>query len=119
MAQTCISCIRSAQVHIRWSSSFLAITSCCAAIQTIAGRLLSTARIILRLSKRSSFRFFTDPATRAPALESGAADIMGELAPLDALALARRDDITLLPQPIPGMPLQFMFNTRKAPYRSA
>jgi peptide/nickel transport system substrate-binding protein len=61
------------------------------------------------------FRFFTDPATRAPALESGAADIMGELAPLDALALARRDDITLLPQPIPGMPLQFMFNTRKAP----
>lgn len=61
------------------------------------------------------FRFFTDPATRAPALESGAAHIMGELAPLDALALNRRDDMTLLPQPIPGMPLQFLFNTAKAP----
>ncbi|RMF49822.1 MAG: hypothetical protein D6749_12230 [Chloroflexota bacterium] len=61
------------------------------------------------------FRFFTDPATRAPALESGAVDIIGELAPLDALALARRDDIALLPQPIPGMPLQFLFNTAKAP----
>ncbi len=61
------------------------------------------------------FRFFTDPATRAPALESGAAHIMGELAPLDALALNRRDDMTLIPQPIPGMPLQFLFNTAKAP----
>lgn len=61
------------------------------------------------------FRFFTDPATRAPALESGAVDIIGELPPLDALALARRDDITLIPQPIPGMPLQFFFNTGKAP----
>jgi peptide/nickel transport system substrate-binding protein len=61
------------------------------------------------------FRFFTDPATRAPALESGAAHIMGELAPLDALALNRRDDMTLIPQPIPGMPLQFLFNTAKTP----
>ncbi|MFQ3534949.1 MAG: ABC transporter substrate-binding protein [Aggregatilineales bacterium] len=61
------------------------------------------------------FRFFTDPATRAPALESGSVDIIGELPPLDALAVARRDDITLIPQPIPGMPLQFFFNTSKAP----
>lgn len=61
------------------------------------------------------FRFFTDPATRAPALESGAVDIIGELPPLDALAVARRDGITLVPQPIPGMPLQFFFNTAKAP----
>lgn len=61
------------------------------------------------------FRFFTDPATRAPALESGAVDIIGELPPLDALAVARRDDIALVPQPIPGMPLQFFFNTSKAP----
>ena len=61
------------------------------------------------------FRFFTDPATRAPALESGAVDIIGELPPLDALAVARRDDIVLVPQPIPGMPLQFFFNTAKAP----
>ncbi|PJF31786.1 MAG: hypothetical protein CUN51_02260 [Candidatus Thermofonsia Clade 1 bacterium] len=61
------------------------------------------------------FRFFTDPATRAPALESGAVDIIGELPPLDALAVARRDGITLMPQPIPGMPLQFFFNTAKAP----
>ncbi|MFN7210563.1 MAG: ABC transporter substrate-binding protein [Aggregatilineales bacterium] len=61
------------------------------------------------------FRFFTDPATRAPALESGAVDIIGELPPLDALAVARRDDIALVPQPIPGMPLQFFFNTAQAP----
>lgn len=61
------------------------------------------------------FRFFTDAATRAPALESGDAHIMGEIPPVDALALSRRDDLVLVPQPIPGMPLQFFFNTTKAP----
>lgn len=61
------------------------------------------------------FRFFTDPATRAPALESGAAHIMGEIPPTDALILSRNPDLMLLPQPIPGQPLQFFFNTKRPP----
>jgi peptide/nickel transport system substrate-binding protein len=61
------------------------------------------------------FRFFTDPATRAPALETGAAQVMGEVAPTDALVLSRNSDIRLIPQPIPGLPLQFFFNTASAP----
>lgn len=61
------------------------------------------------------FRFFTDPATRAPALETGAVQIMGEISPLDAQGLARADQFALVPQPIPGMPFQFFFNTNRAP----
>ena len=62
-----------------------------------------------------AFRFFTDPATRAPALETGAAHVMGEIAPTDALFLGRNPEIQLIPQPIPGLPLQFFFNTARAP----
>ncbi|HVO42487.1 MAG TPA: ABC transporter substrate-binding protein, partial [Aggregatilineales bacterium] len=61
------------------------------------------------------FRFFTDPASRAAALLSGAANIMGELAPTDARQLTGNPSIKLYPQPIPGEPLQFLFNTRKTP----
>ncbi len=61
------------------------------------------------------FRFFTDPATRAPALESGAAQIMGEIPALDAIAIARRPDLRLVTQPIPGLPLQFLLNTAQPP----
>ena len=61
------------------------------------------------------FRFFTDPSTRAPALESNAAQIMGELSPTDALLFTGNSEIRLYPQPIPGEPLQFLFNTRKTP----
>ncbi|MCC7206084.1 MAG: hypothetical protein IT323_02185 [Anaerolineae bacterium] len=61
------------------------------------------------------FRFFTDPATRAPALETGAAQIVGEIAPVDAQILARDPSLQILPVRIPGLPLQFFFNTSIGP----
>ncbi|MBX3061443.1 MAG: hypothetical protein KF726_00610 [Anaerolineae bacterium] len=65
--------------------------------------------------KEIEFRFFQDPATRAPALETGEAQVMGELAPADALLFSRGTDVQVLPQPIPGQPLQFFINTSAAP----
>ncbi|MBK8032328.1 MAG: hypothetical protein IPK17_23180 [Chloroflexi bacterium] len=61
------------------------------------------------------FRFFTDTATRALALEGGDAQIMGELLPIDARALAVSQEIELLPVSVPGQPLQFLLNTSIAP----
>ncbi len=61
------------------------------------------------------FRFFTDPATRAPALETGEVNIMGELSPTDALLFTGNSQIRMYPVPVPGMPLQFLFNTTHAP----
>lgn len=61
------------------------------------------------------FRFFTDEATRALALQSGDAQIMGELLPSDARALTTNNQIQLLTTKIPGMPLQFMMNTAQPP----
>lgn len=62
-----------------------------------------------------TFRFFTDPATRALALESGDADVMGELLPIDARALSANNNIQIIPVTIPGQPLQFMMNTQQFP----
>jgi peptide/nickel transport system substrate-binding protein len=62
-----------------------------------------------------TFRFFTDPATRALALESGAADIVGEVPPHDAERLASSGGFSLHPVAIPGQPLQFLLNTAHAP----
>lgn len=61
------------------------------------------------------FRFFTDAPTRAAAIESGAAQIMGELLPTDARALTANSAVQLLPVTIPGQPLQFLMNTRRFP----
>jgi peptide/nickel transport system substrate-binding protein len=61
------------------------------------------------------FRFFTEPATRAPALESGEAAIMGELSPTDARGFAGNGDLRLIPQTVPGLPMQWFFNTSRAP----
>lgn len=61
------------------------------------------------------FRFYEDPPARAAALESGDADIMGELLPTDARALTGNAEIQLLPIPIPGQPLQFLFNAARTP----
>jgi peptide/nickel transport system substrate-binding protein len=61
------------------------------------------------------FRFFVDAATRAPALETGEAHVMGEIPPRDAVRLDRADDFTLHPIPIPGQPAQFFLNTRLTP----
>ena len=62
-----------------------------------------------------TFRFFTDPPTRAPALQSGEAQIMGELSPTDATLFAGNPALKLYPQAVPGMPLQFLFNVNQAP----
>jgi peptide/nickel transport system substrate-binding protein len=62
-----------------------------------------------------TFRFYTDPATRALALESGSADIVGEVPPGDAERLSAEGSFSLLPVVIPGQPLQFMLNTDRIP----
>jgi peptide/nickel transport system substrate-binding protein len=68
---------------------------------------------------RITFRFFEDPATRALALESGQVDIIGELPHHQADRLAGTPDFTVDPVHIPGQPLQFIFNTERAPTSNA
>jgi len=65
--------------------------------------------------ERIEFRFYTDPATRALALESGEVDIMGEIPVHDADRLAAEEDFDMLAVPIPGQPLQYFFNTTLSP----
>ncbi len=65
--------------------------------------------------QRITFRFFTDPPARALALESGEANVMGELLPLDARSLSENGTISLLPVPLPGQPLQLIANTGRYP----
>ncbi len=61
------------------------------------------------------FKFYEDPPTRSLALESGEAQVMGELQPVDAQLLSGNPDIRLYPTTIPGQPLQFMMNTQRFP----
>jgi peptide/nickel transport system substrate-binding protein len=61
------------------------------------------------------FRFFVDPATRALALESGEAHVIGEIPPQDAARLETNPDFKIVPVPIPGQPLQGFLNTAKPP----
>ncbi len=61
------------------------------------------------------FRFFTDPAGRATALEAGDADVMGELPPLDAVRLQADSRFSILPVPIPGQSLGMILNTQRPP----
>jgi peptide/nickel transport system substrate-binding protein len=61
------------------------------------------------------FRFFVDAATRAPALETGDAQVMGEVPPRDAVRLDQGADFTLYAVPIPGQPAQFLLNTQLSP----
>lgn len=62
-----------------------------------------------------TFRFYTDPATRALALENGDADILGEIPPHDAERLMRDGRFQVEAVPIPGQPLQFLLNTQRPP----
>lgn len=64
------------------------------------------------------FRFYPDPASRTLALESGDAQVMGELLPADAQKLTDEHKIQLQPVPIPGQPLQFIFNINRVPTNS-
>ena len=61
------------------------------------------------------FRFFTDPATRSPALETGDADVMGEIPPQDAARLEQNADFRVQPVPIPGVSLMVFMNTARPP----
>jgi len=65
------------------------------------------------------FRFYTDPATRDDALQAGEVDFIGELLPVDAELLSGNSNIRLYPTPIPGQPLQFLFNTQRFPTDNA
>jgi peptide/nickel transport system substrate-binding protein len=62
-----------------------------------------------------TFRFYTDPATRVLALESGEADVLGEIPPQDAIRLDQSPEYLLMPVSIPGQPLQFFLNTERPP----
>lgn len=61
------------------------------------------------------FRFFTDPATRSPALETGDADVVGEIPPQDAVRLEQSPDFRVQAVPIPGASLMFFLNTTRPP----
>jgi peptide/nickel transport system substrate-binding protein len=61
------------------------------------------------------FRFFTDPATRSPALETGEADVMGEIPPQDAVRLNQSPDFRTEAVPIPGVSLMIFANTTRPP----
>ena len=62
-----------------------------------------------------TFRFYEDPATRALALESGQAQVMGEVPPQDVDRLTGSGKFQLIAVPIPGQPLQLFLNVQRAP----
>ena len=61
------------------------------------------------------FHFFTDPATRSPALETGEADVMGEIPPQDVARLEVSSDFRIEAVPIPGVSLMVFLNTTRPP----
>jgi peptide/nickel transport system substrate-binding protein len=61
------------------------------------------------------FRFYEDPATRALALESGQAQVMGEVPPQDVDRLTAGGKFQLIAVPIPGQPLQLFLNINRSP----
>jgi peptide/nickel transport system substrate-binding protein len=69
--------------------------------------------------KEVEFRFFTDPAGRALALEAGDVQVMGELPPLDAIRLRDDPRFNIIPVAVPGQPLGFMLNTQQPPLDDA
>jgi peptide/nickel transport system substrate-binding protein len=62
-----------------------------------------------------TFRFYPDAATRVPALESGEAQVMGEIPPIEANRLMSDARFAIYPVDIPGQSLQVFMNTDKAP----
>lgn len=61
------------------------------------------------------FRFLTDASARALALEAGDVQVVGEILPTDARALATEGGIQIIQVGIPGQPLQFLMNTTRFP----
>ena len=62
-----------------------------------------------------TFRFYPDPATRVPALESGEVQIMGEVPPIEANRLMTDPRFAIYPTNVPGQSLQLWMNTEKVP----
>ncbi|HET7009775.1 MAG TPA: ABC transporter substrate-binding protein [Anaerolineales bacterium] len=69
-----------------------------------------TARV-----ERVIFRFYVDVAARSLALENGDADVLGEIPIHESRRLETSGEFVVYPVPIPGQPMQFLFNTLKAP----
>ena len=65
--------------------------------------------------ERVVFRFFTDPAGRAIALQAGDVQVMGEIPPLDAVRLQQDGGFTIVPVPVPGQSLGLILNTQRPP----
>ena len=61
------------------------------------------------------FRFFTDPATRSPALETGEAHVVGEIPPQDVARLEESADFNVEAVPIPGVSLMVFMNSNRWP----
>ncbi|HEC36317.1 MAG TPA: ABC transporter substrate-binding protein, partial [Anaerolineae bacterium] len=61
------------------------------------------------------FRFFTDPATRSPSLETGEADVMGEIPPQDAARLEADEAFRIEAVALPGASLMFFMNITRPP----
>lgn len=68
--------------------------------------------------QRIVFRFYTDPAARSLALQSGETQIMGELLPADAQQLVADGVIKTEVVPVPGQPAEYFLNTNYAPTSS-
>ncbi len=64
---------------------------------------------------RVIFRFYTDAPSRALALESGDAQVMGEVIPTDAKRLSEGNKAHIDAVAVPGQPLQFLVNTSRKP----
>lgn len=65
--------------------------------------------------ERVVFKFFTDPAGRAIALQAGDVHVMGEIPPMDAKRLQQDARFTIIPVPIPGQSLGLILNTQRPP----
>lgn len=61
------------------------------------------------------FRFFADPATRSPALETGEADVVGEIPPQDVQRLEESPDFRVEAVALPGASLMMFLNTNRPP----
>jgi peptide/nickel transport system substrate-binding protein len=61
------------------------------------------------------FRFFADPPARLPALQTGEADIVGEIPPHQAAQLVEDPAFRIEAVPIPGASLMFFLNTTRPP----
>ena len=61
------------------------------------------------------FRFYVEPATRTPALESGDVHIVGEIPPQDVARLETDERFGVMQVAIPGTPLTFFMNTERSP----